>query len=83
MVLGLCRRQGTVAGAGCGPWCRRRRLRLAGLGIGVGVAVGAAFHESVAAHAREVIAHLVGSVAGAEQIIHPGTHAPVGGSEGS
>ena len=49
----------------------------------VGVGVLEACDEPVETQAGQVVAHLVGRVAGAEQAAHPGAQAPVGEPEGA
>jgi hypothetical protein len=79
-VPAVCRRPGGVAGAGCD--LRVEQGDALSLGEIVGVAVRPAFDESVAVQTCEVLAHLVGAVAGTQQMAHPGHKAPVGESRG-
>ena len=58
----------------------RDALSIGGQGVGVGV--WAAFDQAVEAQPGKVVAHLVDRVGRAEQMVHLGTQAPVGESEG-
>jgi hypothetical protein len=51
-------------------------------GQDVGVGAREAFDQPVQAQPVKVVAHLVGGVGDAEQMVHLGTQAPVGESEG-